>query len=734
MKKLFQTWLLLVVSCAFLLTFSISYLIHTRQARRSAFEQIRLKLADAQNQLNSSAANVRQLLQINESSALMKAHFFAEKLRNAKPAPENLKHWKEQLDVEDLYVISPSGRVEAASLKEDIGKDIHASKASNALLAGLKKNGFELVSTYNQPNEEFGIVQYAVVSRLDAPGLVVIVSKPERIRRALEIADIKNFAEGFRIGRHGGMLVIKGGDIICDGTLEISEKKLSQLNLTQEQLKSPKAFDVEIDGVDYVGLAARHGEYTIIGVLPESEVYYRRNVVQSVLVIVYLLLFSLIFILITLLISRIVLSGFRKICMSLEKITAGDLTEKVDVHQPREFDILSSGINSTVGALKEAIADAARRLDNELALARAIQTSALPRQFPAFPDRWEFDIFAAMKPAKEVGGDFFDLFLVGEHRLAFLVADVSEKGIPAALFMMSGKTWLKSFARAGMRPADIFTETNRMLCYDNDPGMFITVFFGLLDLENGKLTCVNAGHNPPLLKRADGSFEYLRLEPDFILGTLPDIEYSQHELQLFPGDRLFLYTDGVTEAMNADGELYGTGRLQTILDARANAALEPMIESIFDELAAFSSEQTDDITMLALDYRGRKLNLAATLDNLPEVQEFVDSCCRTAGGELRNRMQIITEEIFLNIAHYAYAPGSGSASIIFRPEKDCLIFEFRDSGKPFDPLAASAPEFPEKLDDCAVGGLGIHMARSLADKLEYRREEGFNRLKVTMNR
>lgn len=734
MKKLFQTWLLFVVACAFLLTFSISYFIHTKQARRSAFEQIRLKLADAQNQLRSSAANVKQLLQINESSAQLKAHFFAEKLRTSKPEPENLKRWKEWLDVEDLYVIGPDGRVEASSQKKDIGKNIHTSKNARRILAGLKQPGFEMVYTYNQPEEEFGIEQFAVVSRLDAPGVVCIVSKPERIRRALEIADIRNFAEGFRIGQHGGMLVIKDGDIICDGTLDIPEKKLSQLNLSREQLDSPSAFDVEIDGVDYVGLAAKHEGYTIIGVLPDSEVYYRRNVVQSVLVIVYLVLFSLIFVLITFLISKIVLSGFRKICRSLERITAGDLTEKVDVHKPREFGILSNGINSTVGALKEAIADAARRLDNELALARAIQTSALPRQFPAFPDRWEFDIYAAMKPAKEIGGDFFDFFLVDEHRLAFLVADVSEKGIPAALFMMSGKTWLKSFARAGMKPADIFTETNRMLCYDNDPGMFITVFFGLLDLENGKLTCVNAGHNPPLLKRADGAFEYLRLEPDFILGTLPDIEYSQHELQLFPGDRLFLYTDGVTEAMNRNEELYGTQRLQEILDAHANAALEPLVESIFEELSAFSSEQTDDITMLGLDYRGRKLNLTAKMENLPEVQLFVDSCCRSAGEELRNRMQIITEEIFLNIAHYAYPSGDGPVSIVFLPEKNHFVFEFRDSGGPFDPLAAAAPEFPDKLDDCTIGGLGIHMTRSLAGKLEYRREEGTNILKVTMNR
>ncbi|MBS1369085.1 MAG: SpoIIE family protein phosphatase [Lentisphaeria bacterium] len=734
MKRVFQTWLLLVVSCAFLLTFSISYFIHTKQSRRSASEQIRLKLADAQNQLTASAASAKQLLQINEDAALLKARFFAEKLRNVRPAPENLARWKEELDVEELYVVAPDGRISAASSPEDAGMNLHDVRAATPVVAGLKRPGFSHVVTFSRPGEEFDIVQYAAVSRLDAPGVVCIVSKPERVRRALEIADIRNFAEGFRIGRHGGMLVVRDGDIICDGTLDIPEKKLAELDLAPEQLGSPAAFDVEIDGVDYVGLAARYGDYTVIGVLPDSEVYFRRNVVQSVLVVVYLLLFALIFVLVTLLISRIVLTGIRRICASLEKITNGDLTEKVDVHHPGEFDILSSGINSTVSALKGAIADAARRLDNELALAHAIQSSALPRQFPAFPGRPEFDIFAAMKPAKEIGGDFYDFFLIDERHLAFLVADVSEKGIPAALFMMSGKTWLKSFARAGMKPADLFTESNRMLSFDNGPGMFITVFFGLLDLGSGELTCVNAGHNPPLLKRADGSFEYLCLEPDFILGTLPGIEYHQHELRLFPGDRLFLYTDGVTEAAGAGDELYGTERLQKHLDAHADLALEPLVESVFRELAAFSAEQTDDITMLGLDFRGSRLVLEAEKEKLPELQRFVDSCCGSCGDELRNRVQVIAEEIFLNIAHYAYAPGTGPVSVGFLPEGDCLVFEFRDSGAAFDPLAAPAPEFPERLDDRTVGGLGIFMARSMSDKLEYRREEGENILKVTVNR
>ncbi|MEA5134688.1 MAG: SpoIIE family protein phosphatase [Candidatus Fimivivens sp.] len=249
------------------------------------------------------------------------------------------------------------------------------------------------------------------------------------------------------------------------------------------------------------------------------------------------------------------------------------------------------------------------RIGAELDVATHIQSSMLPCIFPAFPSREEFDIYATMQPAKEVGGDFYDFFLIDNDHLAVVIADVSGKGVPAALFMVIAKTLIKNYCQAGLSPADVFTAANRQLCENNEAGLFVTAWMGVLEINTGKFTYVNAGHNPPLIKRRDGEFEYLKCRPGFVLAGMEEIKYRQNEMELYAGDTLYLYTDGVTEATDTMNELYGEARLQEILNKNAYAPLGDLLPTIRADIDLFvkGAPQFDDITMLGLRISGGKL-------------------------------------------------------------------------------------------------------------------------------
>ena len=247
------------------------------------------------------------------------------------------------------------------------------------------------------------------------------------------------------------------------------------------------------------------------------------------------------------------------------------------------------------------------RIGTELNVATQIQADMLPRIFPPFPERDEFDVYATMNPAKEVGGDFYDFFLVDDDHLAVVIADVSGKGVPAALFMVIAKTLIKNHAQNQEAPGTVFTQTNEQLCEGNDAGLFVTGWMGVLEISTGKFVYVNAGHNPPLLKRAGGTFEWLKSRPGFVLAGMEGVRYRENTLQLEPGDRLYLYTDGVTEATNSHEELFGDERLQNALNEYMDLPVEQFLPKIKECIDAFvgDADQFDDITMLALDYQSK---------------------------------------------------------------------------------------------------------------------------------
>ncbi len=370
---------------------------------------------------------------------------------------------------------------------------------------------------------------------------------------------------------------------------------------------------IEIDGLDYYYCIRNQFSVYIVSILPVFEAY------ESVIYTIFFIILGEIFIFIMIFISMRVILWFtvakkiNAVNQSLGRITAGDLEEKVDVRSAREFNSLSDDINAMVDKLKGYISEAEARYDADLAVAKEIQQSSLPYVFPPFPERTEFALYATMTAAKEVGGDFYDFFMLGENTLGFLIADVSGKSIPGAMFMMRAKSVINSLAESGVPAAEVFEQANDSLCQNNEAEMFVTAWMGFLDLDTGLVHVANAGHNPPLLIH-NGQAEYVNMKPGLMLGVMEEMPYEEQQLKLEPGDMLFLYTDGVTEAMNTTEQLYGEERLKNILSVTADVlpedehgAVGAICRRVADNVASFTmgAEQSDDITMLCLQYIGR---------------------------------------------------------------------------------------------------------------------------------
>ena len=246
------------------------------------------------------------------------------------------------------------------------------------------------------------------------------------------------------------------------------------------------------------------------------------------------------------------------------------------------------------------------RIGAELDMASKIQASQLPRLFPPFPNRKEFSLYASMTPAKEVGGDFYDFFMIDQDHIALVMADVSGKGVPAALLMMVARVLIKSGLQNGKSPAETLASVNNQLCEGNEEDFFVTVWLAVLDIPTGRGVAANAGHEHPTLRRADGSYELQIYRHSMPVGSMKGIPYRQHEFQMNPGDSLFVYTDGVAEATNAANELYGSDRMLDALNRDPDAQPEQILQNVMDDIERFvdGAEQFDDITMLCFRYDG----------------------------------------------------------------------------------------------------------------------------------
>ena len=424
--------------------------------------------------------------------------------------------------------------------------------------------------------------------------------------------------------------------------------------------------------------------------------------------------------------------GLRKIQEYMHRIGTGILPEEPLVVRSRdEMVYLVACVNEMTASLREK-----ERIGAELTLARDIQAHMLPNIFPAFPEHDEFDIYATMDPAREIGGDLYDMFMLDERRLAVVVADVSGKGVPAALFMVITKTLIKNYALTGMSPAEVFTKVNRMLCESNDMGLFVTAWMGYYDTADGSLVFANAGHNPPAIRHG-GEFTLLRSKPGFVLGGMDGIRYRDNSAALQPGDRLFLYTDGVTEATSAAEELYGEKRMLAYLNGHGEADARETLLGLRADMDRFvdGAEQFDDITMLMIDARAlrgedrmKEREFAADVSCLHEVIEFVESELEAYDCVPKAALQVsvAVEELFVNIASYAYSDGTGRMWLGVSVDEGMLTLRFVDNGMPFDPLAREEPDTTLPAEERGIGGLGIFMVKKSMDEMSYQYENGRN--------
>ncbi|MBQ9868441.1 MAG: SpoIIE family protein phosphatase [Ruminococcus sp.] len=287
----------------------------------------------------------------------------------------------------------------------------------------------------------------------------------------------------------------------------------------------------------------------------------------------------------------------------------GKLFEMKEIYKTNdEIEVLAQSFDDLTKKVVQYIKDITQitkekeRIGTELELARKIQADMLPNIYPAFPDRPEFDIYASMRPAKEVGGDFYDFYLIDKDHLGMVIADVSGKGVPAALFMMMSRILIKNYAMMGYSPAQVLEQTNNSICMNNKEDMFVTVWYGVLEISTGKITAANAGHEFPIIKKQGGKFELLQDEHGFVIGGMEGMKYKEYEIQLDSGEMLFLYTDGVPEATDGENNMYGTDRLLEAMNSKEHTDPLELLGSITDNVDQFVGEadRFDDMTMLAV--------------------------------------------------------------------------------------------------------------------------------------
>ncbi len=555
---------------------------------------------------------------------------------------------------------------------------------------------------------------------------------------------IENIAKNRHLGQSGFLFVISNddGSIVSapDGT--VTESNVKRFENEIEKIPDFKVLTFKSDeGEVYYYSKAEAAGYTIIGCIPESEATFSQDISVYIGAFMQLVVFFILFLVVFFLIKRIIVDNIHKINESLAKITGGDLSTRVDVRENEEFTSLSNDINATVERLKDFISEAEKRIDMELAFAKSIQHSVLPSIFPPYPNNKDFDIYATMDTAKEVGGDFYDFYFIDHNHFAFLIADVSGKGIPAAMFMMNAKSVIKNLAKSGMTVDELFTTANNMLCENNDAGMFVTAWMGVLDLQTNTVSFANAGHNPPLVKHKDGSYEYLKTKAGLVLAGMEGISYKKGEFALEKGDEIFLYTDGVTEATNEQTELFGEERLKNVLNSGAFLTAEDVCTAVKKNVDGFvgNAPQFDDITMLSLKVgtpnteNKKELTVLAKTENIGAITDFIEETLlsENASRKAVTQINIAVDEIVSNIVRYAYPETQGDVTASIKISENVAEISFIDSGTPFNPLENEDPDITESAEERKIGGLGIFMVKKSMDSVDYKYENGKNILTIT---
>ncbi|MDO4536779.1 MAG: SpoIIE family protein phosphatase [Coriobacteriales bacterium] len=770
LQSVFQRALLLVMIVAFLITTTVGYCLETYRATTLCDEKLDSTLDYLADQVEQSKERYDSIKAAQDRVMIETAASAAEMLVEAKGNVTDMQAYVESINraffLTSFTVCDANGTVEYDSDGKGIGTfnfgSTEATKPYLDLIDGKVPYIVEEPRNSVDENGETSTMHsFAGVPRADKKGFIQISMDTTDYASEVEQISLNHLLDNYHLDASGVVVLVANADIISSNEAEYRDTTTYDLlglsaeevelggdeletaandQLFRDELKTMK----DPDSAEFVYYKGRPVEgYYVLAMLPSLSVFSGRTSIVVRNTIIYLVLFASVFVLISLLLKRLVTESLERTNGVLSLITEGDLDQKVEERGVTEFSELSDGINTTVVALKDSIAEAAARYDKDLATAKAIQESALPSTFPPFPEVEAFDIYASMNAAREVGGDFYDFFLIDDHTLGFLIADVSGKGIPASLFMMAAKNQIYNYMGTGMDLADAIATANARLCEGNDAGMFVTVWAATLDWETGLLTYVNAGHNFPLL-RHNGEWTWLKKKCGLFLGTFERAKYRKATLVLEPGDELILYTDGVNEAFSRDEEEYGNDRLEAFLGTHNAEHPRELVLDLRGDVATWAcgAEQSDDITMLALEYGVKpevtaSMSVPARLNQLPRIMDFIHAELdkRLCPIGIEHKIDIALEEMLVNVCNYAYADkdtvGPVTVTYTYTPDPARIAIMIEDEGIPFDPLTRKDPTMPDKIQDVPIGGLGIMMTKRMVDDISYVRDGNRNQLVFT---
>ncbi|MDO5309355.1 MAG: SpoIIE family protein phosphatase [Planctomycetia bacterium] len=601
MRQRFLHSLCIYVVVAFLTSMLLALSFETHSARREAQHTIEVKINTARLHAQNAYNAFNTLKDATEQLAIKRARACAmllahnNSLLDDVDASDNysLATLTRQLDINELEIVDANGICIAAYPEKYTGFNYNTSANARDFLRILDDPSLELAQDIRQNEGELteDPLLYCAVARQDAPGFIEVGIKAEQVNKAYNLVGIEKYVDS-SLGRKGFLA------LYCDDKLVLGDPRANTIDLTD--LKFGSVFPLEIDDVVYFAYAQREDNLIFLGVIPQIEIFASNRFILIWALLGNFFLFLLIFFLLSFLVQGLLVKNVRCVNGSLEKITLGDLNERVNVKVSTEFVVLSDGLNSTVDSLKQIIDNVKKQDEDSISLARRIQEATLPNLGELLPERRRFDVAALTRPMVGVGGDSYDVFYINDSEILFYVADVSGHGVPAALVMMRTTALVKNIALSGYDLAKVVSTTNRYLS-DNNNSSLVAAFFCSFNLCTGVLTYVNAGHIAPLVKHGAGEFVQLQPNINLVLGVDPDATYTAEQIQLAPGDAVLLFTDGVCHAENTvTHETFNVERIISRLNRSNNDVASDVLANLTASLDQFcgSREPNDDQTLL----------------------------------------------------------------------------------------------------------------------------------------
>ena len=662
----FLCWLFLYALAAFVASLVLSLTFATLSAKKEVRLIIQSKIHDAYEHSKLSDDALKTIKAISSEIGVQRARALSFILQSdpsviVSDDPEktivNLGKIARLLDVDTIDVFDEKGAVVASwpsgasEPERTTVSEVEAKKYLTILTDPSAVLSQDIRS--REVGNSSALYQFSAVARRDAVGIVQVGFKADAVEEAYRLANLSNYISSV-VGYDGFLWVYRnvssqtptalaedseyGAKIATSYTeSEVASKVSALLSSPKGQISGPKFSATSVEELKklpakellvrrltdviseksspYLGLAQdlclNEGDipYRFVGGISQREIYRSRRLLVYLLILANFIVFFTVFTLISKLVKNLIVDSVYAVNRSLEKITKGDLNERVEVNVSKEFVDLSNGVNATVDSLKHVVDEVKQRVERELLLAKRIQEASLPDVERLYSNRAEYDVYAKNKPMRGVGGDMYDFFYLDNASILFYVADVSGHGIPGALIMMKTMALVKNLALSGYSLDRVVAITNTFLSENNDSS-FVTGFFCVVNLKTGDMTYVNAGHNSPFIRRNNGSFVEFEPEINLILGIMPDAEYVSQTIKLAPGDDFVLFTDGITEATTPSMEgCFEVDRALDVLNkAPSNTSAKEYVTELFDAVARFThgEEPSDDETILFFHYSKRQ--------------------------------------------------------------------------------------------------------------------------------